>query len=65
VGYRKHLPGGVSVTEMYRPVLVHIDQLKDFDEPSIELVCDADYWAINKKTRRQIRRDTKVIKANG
>lgn len=42
------------------PYLVHVDVCKDLSPDTIELLCDADYWANNQKHRRQLRRDVQI-----
>lgn len=42
------------------PYLVHVDVCKDLSPDTIELLCDGDYWANNRKQRRQLRRDVQI-----
>jgi hypothetical protein len=44
--------------------LFYIDLTLDLDPKSIEVVCDADYWANNRRWEKQLRRDVKIVPHN-
>jgi hypothetical protein len=46
------------------PKLLYVDLAVDLTPDTIELVCDADYWALRRQTSRQIRRDVRLVRAN-
>jgi hypothetical protein len=44
--------------------LFYIDLTLDLDPKSIDVVCDADYWANNRRWEKQLRRDVKIVPQN-
>ncbi len=48
----------------WTPRLFYIDLVIDLDPTSIEVVCDADYWATNRRWEKQLRRDVVLVPAN-
>jgi hypothetical protein len=49
----------------HTPKLFYIDVVIALDDTSIEIVCDADYWATNKRWATQLRRDVLLVAENG
>lgn len=47
----------------WTPRLFYFEVVVDLDPTSIEVVCDADYWAQNRRWK-QIRRDVVIVNKN-
>jgi hypothetical protein len=48
----------------WTPKLFYIDLVIDLNATNIEVVCDADYWAENRRWK-QIRRDVMIVRTDG
>jgi hypothetical protein len=49
----------------WTPKLFYIDLVLDLNTTSIEVVCDADYWAQNRRWEKQLRRDVMIVRTDG